>query len=350
MELLRKLCEASGVAGREERIREIARDHLQRNADEITVDTLGNLIALKKAKSNAAEPARKVMLACHMDEIGFYVKHIDDKGFIRVVPLGGFDTRNLFARRVLIQGKRDVIGIMNPCGRPIHMLKEEDKKKTYDVDEFFVDVFMKPDEMKEIIRVGDPVTLFQPFHDHGDVVSGKAMDNRVAVWVGLNVMKNLGSDSAFDVYMVGAVQEEVGTRGSGPSCFGLDPDVGIAIDVTLACDTPGVEPDHAVTRMGEGVAIKIMDSYSISHRGLVDSFVKTAESNKIPFQMEILPRGGTDAGPMQRTGIGRPVITISVPCRYVHTVVESVQKKDLQGAVDLLTAWLKSPQEWIGTL
>ena len=344
MKLLRELCEAPGAAGREERIRAIAQKHLDGSIDSASVDAMGNLIALKKAHPRARH-IKKVMLACHMDEIGFYVKHIDDKGFIRVVPLGGFDTRNLFARRVLIQGKQDLFGVMNPTGRPIHMAKEEEKKKTYDVGEFFVDVFLPADKIREIVRVGDPVTLVQPFARHGDVATCKAMDNRIALWVGINTIKKIEKDSAYDVYLVGAVQEEVGCRGAGTSCFGLAPDVGIAIDVTLACDTPGIEEDMAVTKLGEGVAIKIMDSGAISHRGLVDSFIEVAEENEIPYQLEILPRGGTDASTMQRSGPGRPVITLSVPCRYVHTAVESVHKKDLNAAVDLLTAWLKSSHE-----
>ncbi len=170
MQLLRELCEAPGVAGREERIREIIRRHLEGHADRITTDPMGNIIAFKKAAARHNSPP-KVMLACHMDEIGFYVKHIDDKGFLRVVNLGGFDTRNLFARRVLVQGKRDVYGVMNPSGRPIHMAKEEEKKKVYEVSEFFVDVFLPPDQVKEVIRVGDPVTLVQPFAEHGEVAT-----------------------------------------------------------------------------------------------------------------------------------------------------------------------------------
>jgi endoglucanase len=345
MQLLRELCEAPGVAGREERVREIVKRHLERHVDQITVDPMGNIIALKKARDTRNITPQKVMLACHMDEIGFYVKHIDEKGFLRVVNVGGFDTRNLFARRVLIQGKRDVFGAMNPSGRPIHMAKEEEKKKVYEVGEFFIDVFLPPEELKQVIRIGDPVTLVQPFMEHGEVASCKAMDNRISLWVGINTIKSLGEAGVHDVYMVGAVQEEVGCRGAGPSCFGLEPDVGIAIDVTLACDIPGLEDHEAVTKLGGGVAIKIMDSMSISHRGLVDSFIQTAEKNNIPHQLEILPRGGTDAGPMQLAGRGRPVITVSVPCRYVHTVTESVNKKDLQGAVDLLLAWLKSPRD-----
>jgi len=340
MQLLRELCEAPGVAGREERVRDIVKRHLEGHVDQLTVDSMGNIIALKKSKT-AGRVVQKVMLACHMDEIGFYVKHIDDKGFLRVVNLGGFDTRNLFARRVRIQGKHDMFGVMSPTGRPIHMAKEEEKKKVYEVGEFFVDVFLPPEEVKDVVRVGDPVTLVQPFMEHGDAASCKAMDNRVSLWVGINTIRNLGDAGAYDVYMVGAVQEEVGCRGAGPSCFGLEPDIGVAIDVTLACDIPGLEDHEAVTKLGAGVAIKIMDSMSISHRGLVDSFIETAQNNQIPYQLEILPRGGTDAAPMQRAGAGRPVITISVPCRYVHTVIESVSKKDLQGAVDLLVAWLK---------
>ena len=275
-----------------------------------------------------------------MDEIGFYVRHVDDKGFLRLQEVGGFDARNLMARRVLVQGKKDLIGVMNPSVRPIHLATEEEKKKQLKVSDFYVDLLMPAARVKRLVRVGDPVTLVQPLEAVGEAYTGKAMDNRIASWVAINALRKVGSRSTYDVAYVATVQEEVGCRGAGTSSFDIDPDIAVALDVTLCCDTPGVSAEDAVTKLGDGVAIKIMDSLSISDRGLVDAFEALARRKKIPHQLEILPRGGTDAATMQRSRAGHRTITLSVPCRYVHTVSETVHKTDLRAAVDLLAAWL----------
>lgn len=351
-ELLRKLTEAPGVSGREERIREMILSETQGLWDETRVDAMGNLICLKRA---AARPAarrgraseangrpQRVMLSCHMDEIGFYVRHIDDAGRLRVINAGGFDTRNLFARNVLVQGKRDVVGVMNPVGKPVHIASDEERKKIPDVREFFVDLFLPPAQVSKLVDIGDPVTLIQQTRMVGDVITGKSMDNRVSLWVGIQAVRKAAAGLRYDTYFVASVQEEVGLRGATTAAFGVDPDVGVAIDVTLACDTPGIEKDDAVTELGKGVAIKVMDSSSISHRGLFDEFIDVARKKKIPHQREVLMRGGTDAGALQRTRAGTRAITISIPTRYIHTVTESLHKKDARAAVDLLAAWLST--------
>jgi endoglucanase len=166
------------------------------------------------------------------------------------------------------------------------------------------------------------------------------MDNRVAGWVAINALRKVADNSKYDIYYAATVQEEVGCRGAGTSAFGIEPDIGIAIDTTLCCDTPGIEEYEAVTRFGQGVAVKVMDAGSISDRSLVEEFVAVAKAKKIPHQLEVLPLGATDAATVQRAGIGRRTITLSIPTRYVHTVTESVHKKDLKAAVDLLAAWL----------
>jgi tetrahedral aminopeptidase len=362
-ELLRKLTEAPGVSGREERIRDLILAETAGLWDETRVDNLGNLICFKRATPPAGKRAKtppdrpqRVMLACHMDEIGFYVRYIDDGGFLRVHNAGGFDTRNLFARRVLVHGKQDLIGVMNPGAKPIHVASEEEKKKIPEVREFTIDLFRSKAQVEKLVEIGDPITMLQTTELIGDGICGKAMDNRVALWVAINaIRKAYGVDmpgakpakkapkaagSPYDIYFVACAQEEVGLRGATTAAYGIDPDIGIAIDVTLACDTPGVSKDDAITEFGKGVAIKWMDSSSISHRGLFDEFIALAKKNKIPFQREILARGGTDAGAVQRTRAGTKAITLSVPTRYVHTIVEAIHKKDALGAVDLLAAWL----------
>lgn len=342
MELLRRLTETPGVPGREERIRQVIVDETRGMFDSVETDTLGNLICFRKSRLKPKRGARplKVMLACHIDEIGFYVRHIDDRGFLRLHNAGGFDTRNLFARRVLVQGRKDLHGVLNPCGRPIHIATDEEKRKVYKVNEFYVDLGLPRSQVSKLVTVGDPVTLVQEVMELGDYYTGKSFDNRTATWVAINALRALDGRSPYDIYYVATVQEEVGLRGALTSTFNIKPDVGIALDTTLACDTPGVPAEEAVSQLGKGVAIKLMDGASISSRSLVDEFVATAKSHRIPYQLEILPLGGTDAGALQRGGGGSRAITLSVPTRYIHTVTETIHKKDLRSAANLLRYWL----------
>jgi len=338
MKLLKELCECSGIPGREQRLREIVRRELAPLADEMSVDGLGNAIVVKR--SGKKRP-KTLMLAAHMDEIGFLVSHIDDKGRLRLVPVGGHDPRNMVAQRVTVAGKKkDLPGLLYPGLKPPHIQTEEDRKRNLSVSDFFVDLCMPVKKVRREVEVGAMVTLQREFVKVGDGVSCKAMDDRVAVYVMVKAMQAAES-FAFDTYAVGTVQEEVGLRGAGVSAFGVKPDVGIALDVTVAADIPGV-PDHErVTCLGEGVAIKIQDSSFIAHPGLVACMVDLAKKRKIKHQMEILPRGGTDAGGIQRVRAGVPVITLSVPTRYVHSSIELADSSDIEATIQLLAAFLE---------
>ncbi len=341
MKFLKLLTETPGVPGREERIRAVIEKEIKGVFDEQRTDALGNLICIKHASKggkNGKRPVR-VMIAAHMDQIGFYVKHIDDKGFIRIHNAGGFDPRNLPAHRVLVQGKKELVGILNPAGKPIHIASDEERKKQYIISDFAVDVGLPAKEVKALVRIGDPVTLIQDFAEIGNLVTGQAMDNRAACWTAVRALQKI-KKSDYEIAVVFTVQEEVGLRGAGPATFGLEPDIAMALDTTLACDTPGIPDDQSVTHCGKGVGIKIMDGASISDRGLVDELVGVAEKHKIAFQYELLPLGGTDAGAMQRSRIGYKTVTMSIPTRYIHTVTECVHKDDLHAARDLLAAWL----------
>jgi tetrahedral aminopeptidase len=338
--LLKQLSEAPGVPGREERVREILKKEFTGLFDEVTTDPLGSLIGRKRASSTGG---KKLLLACHIDEIGFYVRHVSDKGFVRVHNVGGFDTRNLFARRVRVQASSgdDLFGLMNPEGRPIHIAKEEEKKKIPEITDFYIDLCLPPDEVKAKVRVGDPVTLVQEFSEIGDCVTGKCMDNRVAAFVAIEALRK-AKDIKYEVILAATVQEEVGLRGAGPAAYTAEPDIAIAIDTTLCVDTPGVPEEDRTTKQHDGVAITIMDGSLIADRALVDEFEAVAKQREIPHQLNILTRGGTDAGAMQRVRGGYRAMTLSVPTRYIHTVTECVSKKDLQSAIDLLAAWLET--------
>lgn len=335
MELLRKLSETPGIAGREEATRVIVREALTGHVDEISVDSLGNVIAHKKG----AGP--KVAVAAHMDEIGFLVSHVDEEtGFLRIEPVGGFDPRTLIAHRVAVHAKGGTMyGLIGT--KPVHVLTEEERKKVPEIKDLFVDIGLSGKEAKEKVRVGDPVTLVQAFADLGRLITGKALDDRLGVYVGIEAVRRLGKHKA-DVYFIATVQEEVGLRGARTSAFAVAPDIGVALDVTPSCDIPGVSAHEQLTRLGKGVAIKVKDSASISHPGLVQFLVNLAEERKIPYQLEILPRGGTDAGAIQPAREGVAVVTISIPTRYVHTVVETAHKEDIEAAINLLVAFLET--------
>lgn len=351
-DLLKRLCETPGVPGREERVRALIEREVEGLFDEVRTDAMGNLICLRKAtaggggKKGAGARATRVLLLCHMDEIGFYVTGVDDKGFIRLNSAGGFDTRNLFSRRVLVCTKDgDVKGVMNPGGRPIHIATEEDKKRIPEVKDFLVDIGLKADKVKKMVRVGDYVVMDEPAIDVGDKFVSKALDNRIACWLGVESVRALAeakkpASHACDLYVVFTVQEEVGLRGAITASFGVDPDVVIGIDTTLACDTPGVPPDEKVTSHGEGVGLHVMDGSFISDYTLIEELERVAVKHKIPHQRTILARGGQDGAAGQRTRAGARAAGVVVGTRYIHTVTEMIDKGDLAAARDLLAAWI----------
>ncbi len=342
MKFLKELTETPGVPGREERVRELIKRHTKDWWDELREDNMGNIIGLVKAAARKrGQKEKAVILACHIDQIGFYVRFVDDNGFLRIMQLGGFDNRTLFSRRVkVLAAGGDLTGILNPATKPVHVLPAEERKKIPEISEFMVDLGLPAEQVKKLVRIGDPIVLEQTTVEVGCNVCGQAMDNRISPWVALNAIKKAKGKNVYDIYFVGTAQEEVGVRGAQVASQNIEAEVGIAIDVTLAVDTPGGSKEDAISRLGDGVAIKVMDSYSISTRSLFDEFVALAEKKKIKHQIEILPLGGTDAGALQRFGQPRRALTLSVPCRYVHTVVETVNKDDLNATVDLLAAWL----------
>ncbi len=340
VDLLKRLPEAHGVPGQEDQIRAIVREELD-GVCEFSSDAMGNLICLKRATKAGSESARKVMIAAHMDEIGFVVRFIDDKGFIRIHNLGGFDTRQLASQRVNVHTRGGILkGTLMLGVKPKHMQSPEESGKLARIDEFFVDLGLTGDEVKAKVRLGDMITMDREFRPMGAFYTGKAMDNRIAVYVMIEAMRAIGEHEA-DIYGVATVQEEIGTRGAAASGAAIQPDVVIAIDVTLANDIPGVTELDYVTRLGEGTAIKILDSSLICSPKVVAHFRDLAEQHGIKHQMELLTAGGTDAGAVQRLHGGIPAFTLSVPTRYIHTVNETVHPDDVDASVALLTKYLE---------
>ena len=256
MKLLKELCESAGVPGREDRLREIVRRELAPLTDEMRVDALGNLIAVKKARKG--KKAKKLMIAAHMDEIGFVVSHIDGRGLLRLVPLGGHDPRNMVAQRVVVRGKkRDLPGLLYPGIKPPHIQTAADRDAKLAISDFIVDLYLSPAKVKREVELGAMVTLQRDFAEIGDGVSCKAMDDRVALYVMIRAMQQAKTFGC-ETYAVATVQEEVGLRGAQVSAFGVEPDLGVALDVTLAADIPGIAEHEQVTRLGQGAAIKLL--------------------------------------------------------------------------------------------
>ena len=343
IELLKNLCETPGVPGREERVRELIKSEVGDLFDSMETDAMGSLICTREPRS-AKKPKdpTTVMLLCHMDEIGFYVRHIDDKGFVWLDAAGGFDTRNLFSRRVLVvTDGGDLKGVMNPGGKPVHIASAEDRKKVPEVAEFFVDLGLTAAQAKKKVKVGDYVVMDEPFIEVGAKLVSKALDNRVACWLGIEAIRKLGTAKhACRIVVAFTVQEEVGLRGAKTSAFAVRPDIGFGIDVTLACDTPGVNTNESVTTQGEGFALHVKDGSFISDHELVSEVEKIAKAKKIKYQRSILGRGGQDGAAAQQAAAGARAVGVTVGTRYIHTVTEMIDKKDLGAARDILAAYL----------
>jgi len=337
VELLKRLTESHGVSGQEDLIRDIVRDELKGRC-EFRTDSMGNLHCLKKGKG--AKP-KKLMLAAHMDEIGFMVKFIDEKGFLRLQPLGGWDPRQMASQRVFVHTKDGKLnGTLMESRKPKHLLSPDEMNKPPVIENFFVDIGLSGDDAKKKVRLGDMVTMNRTLQQMGDLLTCKSMDDRAAVYVMIEALKAAKSNEV-EVHAVATVQEEIGLRGAAASGSGIAPDVVVAIDITLANDIPGIPESDHITKLGDGAAIKIMDSSLICHPKLVEHFRSLAEKHMIKHQMEILSLGGTDAGGVQRLHGGIPAFTLSIPTRYVHTVNETVHGADMDACVALLARYIE---------
>jgi len=337
IDLLKKICETPGTSGFEKLIRDLVIREVTPLVDEVSVDPMGNVIALKKGKT-----PKRVMVAAHMDEIGFIVTHIDDDGFIRIHTLGGFDPKTLTSQRVIVHGKKDIIGVMG--SKPIHIMKPEDRNKAPQLDDYFVDVGMKKEEVEKYISVGDPITRERALIEMGDCVNSKSLDNRVSVFILLEVLRKLKNETVpYDIYGVFTVQEEVGLRGAISSAHAINPHFGFGLDVTIAFDVPNAQPHERVTKLGEGTAIKIMDSSTICDYRMVRYMKEQADKHQIKWQPEILTAGGTDTAGLQRFGKNGAIAgAVSIPLRHIHSVIEMAHKEDIQSSIDLLKVCLQN--------
>lgn len=331
-ELIKRLCETPGPSGHETSVRELIYNELKsgnnRDAFEVTTDSMGNLVVKCRGKG----AGHTVMLAAHMDEIGVIASYIDEKGFVRFGAVGGVSANNLHGSRVRFgDGTSGVIG----------MEKLENSAKVPDIGKLFIDVGARRKEDCSV-RIGDIAIFERPFEDLGNRLIAKAMDDRIGCAVLIQLLRELEVRS-YDLHFVFTVQEEIGLRGATTSSYGIEPELALAVDVTSTGDTP--EAETMSVSLGSGPAIKVKDSGMLAHPAIVDWLVASAEAESIPYQLEVLRRGTTDARAMQVSKAGALSGCVSIPCRYVHTPSEMVDYEDVRNAVSLLLAALSRDVE-----
>lgn len=328
-QLLKQLTETFAPSGYEDEIRKLVRAEVEPLADELKVDALGNLIARKKPTKPSKAP-KKIMIAAHMDEIGLMVSHVDERGFVRFSPIGGVFGKYVHGGRVrFLNGVQGVIGYD----------RFDKAHEAPALDKVFIDVGATSSKDCPV-KVGDVAAFDRPFIEMGSRLVAKSMDDRVGVLVAIEALRALQA-TPHDVYFVFTTQEEVGVRGATTSAFGIDPGLGIALDVTPAADTP--DAAKMAMALGKGPCIKIKDAGALSDPRVVQWMIRTAEKNNIPYQREVLLFGGTDARAMQSARAGVPAGCISIATRYVHSPSEMVDYADVQNSVKLLTALLRAP-------
>lgn len=332
---LKELVEASGLSGHEYELSKIAEKYFINYADDVLRDKLGNLVILKKGNS---KEHRKIMLAAHMDEIGLMVKKIDDKGFIQFTNIGGVDQRTLLTQEVIIHGKKDLFGVIG--SKPPHLLEEKDRKKAVKMEDMLIDLGLSKEDVEKYISVGDPISIKRKMLNlQHDVVAGKALDDRAGVAAIYECLKELNRmNHDCDIYAVCTVQEEVGLRGAITSSYEIFPDIGIAIDVGFG-STPELPKDDTCD-LGKGPSI----AYGANiHKKIYDRLLRVAKEYNIPYQEDVYPAAtGTDAWAIQVTQSGVATGLLSIPLRYMHTSVETVDINDIKNTGKLLAYFIMS--------
>ena len=318
MDLLQTLTQLPGVPGREGRVRAFIEDYLATHSlfDEVRTDVMGSLVAVRKPRTvHRTENPTRVLLAAHMDQIGFLVSHISDEGHLRVQPVGAFDVRNLFSRHVTVcTSGGDLPGVMNVVGKPIHTSREEERKRIPEIEDFYIDLSMRGDAVRERVKLGDMVVLDSPFREIGDSIVSQALDNRVGCWAIVRAIEQLTTHDC-EIHAVWTVQEELGSRGAEPVAYAINPDIGLCCDTMVCCKTPGIPDEQRVTVPGAGVALQIADCSTIADAGLVDDIEEVARQQKIRCQRALSFAGGQDGAAIQRTRRGVRTAVFACPSR-----------------------------------
>ncbi len=337
--LLEKLSNAHGISGWEGSIQEIVREEIAPYVDEVRIDKLGNLIAIKRGEKPS------VMIEAHADEIGLMVKQVDEKGFLRFIRIGGWFDQTLLNQRVIIHTRSGPVTGVIGC-KPPHVMKDEERKKVVEGKDMFIDIGCSSDKEAEELGIlpGTPVSMDRAFASlQGDRVTGKAFDNRAGLVAMIEALKRTKTKST--IYAVATVQEEVGLKGAKVAAYGLDPDVAIASDVTVPGDHPGIEKKDAPIEMGKGPVVVVADA---SGRGImatpqvIEWMMGTAMEFDIPVQMEASDGGTTDATSIYLTKSGIPTGVISVATRYIHSPVEVLSLSDVEKSAELMARCMET--------
>ncbi len=339
--MLKELTDAKGIPGNEREPRDVMKKYIEPFADEVITDGLGSLIAKKVGNPNGP----KIMVAGHLDEVGFMITQIDDKGFLRFQTVGGWWSQVMLAQRVTIVTRSgDVTGIIG--SKPPHILPLEARKKPVEIKDMFIDIgaSSREEAMEFGVRPGDQVVPYFEFTvmKNEKMLLAKAWDNRIGCAIAIDVLKNLkGEDHPNIVYGVGTVQEEVGLRGAKTSAQLIQPDIGFGVDVGIAGDTPGISEKEASSKMGKGPQIILYDASMVSHKGLRDFVTDTADQIGIPYQFDAIAGGGTDSGAIHMTANGVPALSITIATRYIHSHAAMLHRDDYENAVKLITEVIK---------
>lgn len=341
LKMLKDLTDANGIPGNEKEPREVMKKYISPYADEVVTDNLGSLIAKKVGE----EDGPKIMVAGHLDEIGFMVTHIDEKGFLKFQTVGGWWEQVMLAQRVTVMTRNgNIPGVIG--SKPPHILSPEARKKPVDKKDMFIDIGATSREEAEEwgVRPGDaivPVCDFTVMKNE-KMLMAKAWDNRIGCAIAIEVLRQLNDEKHPNiVYGVGTVQEEVGLRGARTSAHMIQPDIGFAVDVGIAGDTPGVTEKDAVSKIGKGPQIIVYDASMVSHKGLRDFVTDVADENGIPYQFDSVAGGGTDAGTIHITANGVPALAITIATRYIHTHAAILHRDDFENAVKLIVEVIK---------
>ena len=339
--MLKALTDANGIPGNEKEVRDVFESYIRPLADEVTVDNLGSSIAKKVGKADGP----KIMVAGHLDEIGFMVTRIDDNGFVYFQTVGGWWNQVMLAQRVTIMGsKGDITGVIG--SKPPHILSAEVRKKPYEIKDMFIDIgASSKEEVTEFgVKPGDSVVPYFEFTPmkNEKLLLAKAWDNRIGLAIAIEVLKRLKDEEHPNVvYGVGTIQEEVGLRGAKTSAHAIQPDIGFGVDVGIAGDTPGIKESDADSKLGKGPQIVLYDASMVSHKGLRDLVVKTADEKNIPYQFTSMAGGGTDSGSIHLTGNGVPSLSITIATRYIHSHACILHRDDFENAVKLIVEVIK---------
>ncbi|MCA0147359.1 MULTISPECIES: M42 family metallopeptidase [Rossellomorea] len=339
--MLKDLTDAKGVPGNEREVREVMKKYIEPFADEVTTDNLGSLIAKKVGDENGP----KIMVAGHLDEVGFMITQIDSKGFLRFQTVGGWWSQVMLAQRVtIVTSQGEVTGVIG--SKPPHILPPEARKKPVDIKDMFIDIGASSREevLEWGVKPGDMVVPHFEFTvmNNEKMLLAKAWDNRIGCAIAIDVLRNLKDASHPNVvYGVGTVQEEVGLRGARTAAAKIQPDIGFGVDVGIAGDTPGVSDKEASSKMGEGPQIILYDASMVSHKGLRDFVTDTADEHNIPYQFDAIAGGGTDSGAIHLTANGVPALSITIATRYIHSHAAMLHRDDYENAVKLITEVIK---------